>query len=848
MFAMSFDRLLRRFRIQTKVLIFICPFVISIAAVGVTGLYVSGLLQGQMDTSDKLLQSLSGFRDVSSDMEAFLAQATVQKRDAVVQKLADQHNMLVAMEAGADAGDRQQLQEAMAAVQRVSSQMGDLWTLHHTEVGLEAQLQSGLVSLGKKQADLSRATSQVQGETAERQRSSMKKLRAAEQLNTGLPMIDAIATQYTKANDALTKQAVIREHVKELRVLEKLVRDGLADGDKSKVNGFFVAIHRLAAAADNEPLADQEESRLDSDIVGLRQFKFQFSVAASRKVKESTQELSQLNGSIVKVNGLAAYSRKLINSGYDIQIVLAKFILSPSPENLETVLRDIENARKYTIDLAIGSSSQLIADRMDVKAELIPILNDIEANSRQFATISEERHRDFGSAAAEIDTIWKQLNAFAETQKRSAGEERFKANGISMSASLLGVLIAVFAGIGLVMTFKGPILQITSAMRKLADGKLDTAIAGEERVDELGEMARALGIFKQNAVAKIEIEQQSEVERASAEDMRRHNDEEKQRIANQIDFAVAALASGLGRLSSGDISELIQTPFDGRLEQLRSDFNSSLGQLQQVMGNIRNNSLSIQGNAAEISKSSDELSKRTEQQAVALEQTAAAVDQIATTVRSSAERAAEANRIVVETKLSADASFTVVESAVSAMARIENASGKIVQIIDVIDDIAFQTNLLALNAGIEAARAGEAGKGFAVVAQEVRELAQRSADAAREIKVLIDRSSEEVSSGSHLVKQTGIVLSDISSKIVTVSEQVGQIAIAARDQSKALGEVNSAVNQMDLMTQKNAAMVEQTSAATRYLSSEADNLLALIGRFKIAFQPKTNVASGLDAA
>ncbi|OVE86876.1 hypothetical protein B7W89_24625 [Agrobacterium tumefaciens] len=844
---MNFDRLLRRFRIQTKVLIFICPFVISIAAVGVTGLYVSGLLQGQMDTSDKLLQSLSGFREVSADMEAFLQQATVENREAVVQKLSDQHDMLFAMQADVGAGDRQQLQEAMAAVQRVSSQIGDLWTLHQTEVSLEQQLQAGLVSLSKKQADLSRATSQIQGDIAERQRGSMKKLRASEQLDASLAMIDGLATQYTKADDAAKKQAVIREHVTELRALERLVRDGLADGNKPRVDAFSATVDRIVQAAGDRPLVDQEESRLGGDVVSLRQFKFQFSVAASRKVKESTQELSKLNDSIVKVNGLSAYSRKLINSGYDIQIMLAKFILSPSDENLETVIRDLENARKNTIDLAIGTSSRLIADRMNVKDEIIPILNDIEANSRQFAMISSKRHRDFNSASAEIDTIWKQLNAFADTQKLSAGQERLKANGISVSASLIGVLIAVFAGIGLVMTFKGPILLITSAMRKLADGKLDTAIAGEDRVDELGEMARALGVFKQNAVAKIEIEHQSEMERASAEEMRRRNDEEKQRIASQIDFAVAALASGLGRLSRGDISEFIDTPFDDRLEQLRSDFNASLGQLQQVMEEIRNNSLSIQGNAAEMSKSADELSKRTEQQAAALEQTAAAVDQITTTVRSSAERAAEANRIVVETKRSADASFMVVERAISAMGRIENASSEIVQIIDVIDEIAFQTNLLALNAGIEAARAGEAGKGFAVVAQEVRDLAQRSADAASEIKSLINRSSEEVSSGSHLVKQTGMVLAEISSKIVTVSEQVGQIAIAAGDQSSALGEVNSAVNEMDLMTQRNAAMVEQTSAATRHLANEADNLLVLIGQFKIAERTKSN-RSGRDAA
>ncbi|RYE73689.1 MAG: methyl-accepting chemotaxis protein, partial [Hyphomicrobiales bacterium] len=371
-------------------------------------------------------------------------------------------------------------------------------------------------------------------------------------------------------------------------------------------------------------------------------------------------------------------------------------------------------------------------------------------------------------------------------------------------------VIAIFAGIGLVMTFKGPIGQITSAMRRLADGKLDTAIDGEARVDEIGEMARALGVFKQNAVAKIEIEQQSEAERNAAEEERRRNDAEKIDVDRQIDFAVNTLAAGLGRLSRGDISQTIETPFFGKLETLRNDFNGSLLRLQDTLSQIRNNAQMIQHNTGELSGSADELSKRTEQQAASLEQTAAAVEEITVTVKSSAERAQEANQIVAQTKSAADASSKVVSSAIDAMARIEDASGKIVQIIDVIDEIAFQTNLLALNAGIEAARAGDAGKGFAVVAQEVRELAQRSASAAKEIKDLIDKSTTEVNSGSRLVQETGQVLSDISNKILTVSERVEMIAMASRDQSTGLAEVNASVNSMDHMTQKNAAMVEET--------------------------------------
>jgi methyl-accepting chemotaxis protein len=204
------------------------------------------------------------------------------------------------------------------------------------------------------------------------------------------------------------------------------------------------------------------------------------------------------------------------------------------------------------------------------------------------------------------------------------------------------------------------------------------------------------------------------------------------------------------------------------------------------------------------------------------------------TVRSSAERAKDADQIVRQAKRSADDSAVVVNNAIDAMSRIEEASRQIEQIIGVIDEIAFQTNLLALNAGIEAARAGEAGKGFAVVAMEVRELAQRSAAAAQEIKGLINKSTNEVNSGSQFVQETGTVLARISAQIVTISQHVEMIARASHDQSSALQEVNSTVNQMDQMTQQNAAMVEETTAASRELANEADSLLRLIQQFKIA--------------
>jgi methyl-accepting chemotaxis protein len=393
-----------------------------------------------------------------------------------------------------------------------------------------------------------------------------------------------------------------------------------------------------------------------------------------------------------------------------------------------------------------------------------------------------------------------------------------------------------------------PLHALIGAVGAIAEGRLDTDVPGRAKANEFGRIARALEIFRENALRKIEVEDAAQRRNEEAAAERELTDSEKRETDRQIDFAVSQLAAGLGRLSQGDLSRSIDTPFSGRLEQLRQDFNGSLERLQDTLGSIRSNARTIQSSGADMRRSADDLSRRTEAQAASLEETAAAVDEITVTVRSSAERAQEANSKVAETKASADNSSAVVTSAIEAMGRIEDASRQIEQIIEVIDDIAFQTNLLALNAGIEAARAGEAGKGFAVVAQEVRELAQRSADAARQIKGLIDKSTKEVSTGSRLVQQTGAVLASISQQIVGISDHVATIATASRDQSAALQEVNGSVNQMDQMTQQNASMVELTTTASRHLAGQADELMALVAHFRFEAEAEVHSARASRAA
>lgn len=295
---------------------------------------------------------------------------------------------------------------------------------------------------------------------------------------------------------------------------------------------------------------------------------------------------------------------------------------------------------------------------------------------------------------------------------------------------------------------------------------------------------------------------------------------------------VNSLSDGLARMAEGDLTINIREPYRADLDPLRVNFNTAIKGLCEAMQSVSENARMISNGSEEMRSGADDLAKRTENQAASVEETAAALEQITKTVAESSQRAEEAGQLVSKTKKDAETSGQVVDKAVIAMSEIENSSKAITNIIDVIDVIAFQTNLLALNAGVEAARAGEAGRGFAVVAQEVRELAQRTATAAKEIKELIIASGEQVKSGVSLVGETGKSLAAIVEQVKQINANVEAIVTGSREQSTGLNEINTAVNAMDQGTQQNAAMVEESTAASHGLAQEAASLFQLLSRFK----------------
>ena len=311
---------------------------------------------------------------------------------------------------------------------------------------------------------------------------------------------------------------------------------------------------------------------------------------------------------------------------------------------------------------------------------------------------------------------------------------------------------------------------------------------------------------------------------------------EQARLKAEQDKALHALERALAELARGNLASTISEPLAAEFDQLKANYNAAVAKLNEAFIDIVGSINQSASDTRELSRATDDMAKRTEQQAAALEETAAAIEQISTISRQSAERTHEARKVVEQTSDQASRSGETVTEAIAAMGKIEESSKKITQIISVIDEISFQTNLLALNAGVEAARAGEAGRGFAVVAQEVRELAQRSASAAKEIKQLIEASFNDVLSGVSLVNKTGEALSSIGGQVRDISEHFASISQSAQEQSSGIAEINTAVNSMDHITQQNAAMVEQTNAATQNLLGVNQTLAELVSRFTVSGQ------------
>ncbi|HZG27330.1 MAG TPA: methyl-accepting chemotaxis protein, partial [Ensifer sp.] len=524
----------------------------------------------------------------------------------------------------------------------------------------------------------------------------------------------------------------------------------------------------------------------------------------------------------------------------------------------QLVAYDNSNPGYAGVKAAYDSSKKDIATRLDKVVALTPenaaTINDFKARAQSlFDVIDKAVKADLDGKKEEAATMlaeihpavdkWRSdLRAYNDSRQEALQKRSDELSDITDRTIMTNLIVVGFtflAGILLSLYIAtrgitGPISRLGSRMVSLASGDTASKIDGLERKDEVGAMAKAVLVFQENALERIRLEQETEANRSMSEKERIEREKQKAKEAADVQFAVDNLAAALAKLSDGDVSYRINEPFVAALDAVRQDFNNSADKLQAALRSVSENARGIDAGSSEIKAAADDLAKRTEQQAAAVEETAAALEEITTTVRDSTRRAQEAGQLVSRAKAGAEQSGQVVSQAVLAMEMISKSANEISSIIGVIDEIAFQTNLLALNAGVEAAPAGDAGKGFAVVAQEVRELAQRSATAAKEIKALINTSNTQVEQGVKLVGETGKALETIVAEVQEINRHVLALVESAQEQSSGLAQINTAVNQMDQDTQKNAAMVEESTAASHSLASEVVSLNRLLSQFKLA--------------
>jgi len=530
---------------------------------------------------------------------------------------------------------------------------------------------------------------------------------------------------------------------------------------------------------------------------------------------------------------------------------IAELMISTTDEQNRAANADLQESRKSftdNLDAAAKAEPAHAADYDALKARGLEIVDHacaatikagMAANSPAAAVASQTLYlKDCGPAfpalAADMNTKVKEVIADANKQDDAltgVTKGAITATFVLIIGGLAAVMVAGYFAIRNMVV--APITGLSSTMDRLSRGDFQVRVEGEDRRDELGRMARAVQVFKDAGLEKQRLEAEAVAQRSLSEQERIKAEEAKARTAKEQAQVVTSIGTGLERLSAGDLTFELKEAFAPEYETLRGNFNGAMSQLRQTMQTVIGRTHGLRSGGLEITQASDDLSKRTEQQAASLEETAAALDQITATVKKTADGAIEARKVVAVAKDDAEKSGAVVREAVGAMTRIEDSSKQIGQIIGVIDEIAFQTNLLALNAGVEAARAGDAGKGFAVVASEVRALAQRSAEAAKEIKALISASSDQVAQGVDLVGETGRALARIAEQVAQINGVVSEIAASAQEQATGLHQVNAAVNQMDQVTQQNAAMVEEATAAAHSLREETDALSDLIAQFRV---------------
>ncbi|HLT77710.1 MAG TPA: methyl-accepting chemotaxis protein [Ferrovibrio sp.] len=700
------------------------------------------------------------------------------------------------------------------------------------------------------------------------------------ELTAWAPSLAAAANEQARsgaAQELAEKQERLKQILAEVKTrAEADQAEQIEDIEKTigSLDQMIALINRVVTA--RLGYIDQHHEMVDRIAADYATFQTQMRPAVERAVSDLRNSASQ--------PGIADAANALIEAGNAVnQAVGVLSVAAQAPDNatldklaeqfagLNTAaLEGLDAAAKqFNVSELQATTARLLSHGVGAESLFQVRRNELRTMNTSNMALTQAR----GAAtqlAEKVNMLVSAATAAAEEADRQAAGQTVTAQIAMVSITLLCLAIAAAIAVWMIgPQVTAPIMRLTAAMRRLADRDWSVELAETRRSDEIGDMARAVEVFKTAGQENERLQQEVEAGREAFERERKAQEQVLEEAIGQIVTAATAgdltrridadslqgvmrtlgigvndllatvekalgdLGAMLHALAHGDLTHRIADGHRGLFAELASNANTLAEKLSEIVGRLSQTAGTVRDASAEISVGSSDLAQRTEQQAASLQRTAASMEEITATVRHNADNAQQASHLAASARDTADQGGNVVADAVRAMAQIEESARKIVDIVGLIDEIAFQTNLLALNASVEAARAGEAGKGFAVVAQEVRALAQRSANASKDIKALIQESNAQVRDGAKLVNKAGESLTAIVDSVKRVAGIIEEISIASQEQASGLDEINDSVATMDEMTQRNGALVEQTTASAQSLADQARELAASITFFKL---------------
>jgi methyl-accepting chemotaxis protein len=829
---MSFiDRLLQSRRIVTKVLLFVIPLVLLMAGVGLLGYWTATTLNGHMTVTRATIGNISDLEKLQQGLQEFSLDPTEKSREALLVAIDDQEKGLGVL-SGVLAKQAQtaDISALTGLPVQMREQTSALWGNKTTREDLDTGLTAAVAALQAESQQIVKQVDFVRTDLSGKERFAKELLFDASAYKT---LLDRLGKLRVGVQMAFTPEEQLAEAKLYLAPMQKdLTKANAIASEKGKVliGEVAAAIGKIEAILGQSAPDAARATELGGVLAELAEIEQKITLQAAKNGDIAADRFVSLDKLVAEQKELMALVDTAALTIATVELRVQQMLGALNSEARGVVVSEVEALQKIAVRISeLGSKNSALRD---FPQKIEPHLTAIVEKSQGRLDVGQDWEQRRLAANAAVASAMGSLREFVSQAQEIGREDSERSATISVITMVVGTLLAIIGGLMLVETLRAPLKRITGVMSRLASGDLSVPIEGRNRGDEIGDMVRSVTVFRDAALENRRLEEEAEAARTRSEQESAQRAQERARVEADQRSALEALSSVLEALANGQLNVSMRDDLPADFVAMASTYNQAVEALRATLEEVRAASVDINAGTENLAVSADDLARRTEQQAAALEESVRALSHLSDVVRSTADGAGRTAQSVQSARDHARQSGVVVKRAVEAMAEISRSSEKISTIISVIDEIAFQTNLLALNAGVEAARAGEAGRGFAVVAQEVRDLAQRCANAAKEIKTLISVSGGQVKSGVELVENTGVALQSIIDQVEEVQSLVEAISAATREQSTGISEVTSAVRDVELITQQNAAMVEENNAEIQGLRQRVDILMHKISRFR----------------